>query len=235
MKRQQWGLWLTAVCCVAALCVSLPRIKQADATLRTASQTYVLIDPGHGGADGGATGADGTQEKAVNLAVSRTLFSLLRVMGVPTGLTRADDRSIHTAEATTLREQKVSDMHNRLALYNEATMVVSIHQNHFSQSKYSGAQMFCSPGHSQSRPLGEEIRAAVIELLQPENTRELKTADDSVFLLANTKTPAVLVECGFLSNPAECEKLADATYRRQMAFAVAGGVFSFLENTNSAL
>ncbi len=235
MKRQQWGLWLTAVCCVAALCVALPRVKQADAALRAATQPYVLIDPGHGGADGGATGADGTQEKMVNLAVSRTLFSLLRVMGVSTGVTRADDRSIHTADATTLREQKVSDMHNRLALYNEATLVVSIHQNHFSQSKYSGAQVFCSPGHPQSRPLGEEIRNAVIGLLQPDNTRELKTADDSVFLLANTKTPAVLVECGFLSNPAECKKLADVTYRRQMAFAVAGGVFSFLQNTNSVL
>lgn len=235
MKRQQWAICLTAVCCVTALCVSLPRVKEADAARRAAEEPYILIDPGHGGADGGATGVDGTQEKAVNLAVSRTLFSLLRVMGVQTGITRTDDRSIHSAEATTLREQKVSDMHNRLAMYNEATLVVSIHQNHFSQSQYSGAQVFCAPHHPQSRLLGEAIRQAVVGQLQPDNTREMKTADDSVFLLANTQTPAVLVECGFLSNPVECADLSDAAYRRKMAFAVACGVFSFLENGNSVL
>lgn len=235
MKRQQWGPVITAALCVAALCVALPRVREANATMQAASQLYILIDAGHGGADGGATGADGTQEKAVNLAVSRTLAALLQVMGLETGMTREDDRSIHTEGATSLREQKVSDMHNRLALYDEATLVVSVHQNHFSQSQYHGTQIFCSPNDPQSRVLGAAVREQVLTLLQPENTRELKTADDGVFLLANTKTPAVLVECGFLSNLEECRKLATADYQRQMAFAIAGGVFSFLQNTNSVL
>jgi N-acetylmuramoyl-L-alanine amidase len=215
------------MCCVAALCVSLPRVKEADAAWRAASEPRVLIDPGHGGADGGATGVNGTQEKTVNLAVSRTIYALLRVMGVQTDITREDDRSIHSADATTLREQKVSDMHNRLAMYDQATLVVSVHQNHFSQSQYSGTQVFCSPNHPQSRVLGEHIRGAVLGLLQPENTRELKMADDSVFLLANTQTPAVLVECGFVSNSQEEKQLLDPSYQQRVGEAVAQGMENY--------
>ena len=83
--------------------------------------------------------------------------------------------------------------------------------------------------------LGTAVRESVIAGLQPDNTRELKMADDSVFLLSHTTVPAILVECGFLSNPAECEKLAQQDYQRQMAFAVAGGVFSFFQNANFGL
>lgn len=233
MKRQRWGILLAAILCAAAVGLALPRVEKANAAL--VATPRVLIDPGHGGADGGATGTDGTAEKDVNLAVARTLAALLRVMGVPTDMTRDTDRSIHSDGAGSLREQKVSDMHNRLAMYEQAALVVSVHQNHFSASKYYGTQVFCSPNHPQSRVLGAAVREQVLQLLQPENTRELKTADDGVFLLANTSVPAVLVECGFLSNPAECEKLANADYQRQMAFAVAGGVFSFLQNANSVL
>jgi len=229
--KQRWVL-AAAVCCAAAVLAVFPRVEEAS-TL-TAGVPYVLVDAGHGGADGGATGVDGTAEKDVNLNIARTLSSLLRVMGVKTGMTREDDRSIHT-EGNSLREQKVSDMHNRLAMYEEATAVVSVHQNHFAEAKYDGTQVFCSPVHPQSRVLGVAVRESVLSLLQPDNTRQLKTADDGVFLLANTTVPAVLVECGFLSNPAECAKLAETEYQRQMAFAVAGGVFSFLQNGNFGL
>lgn len=233
-----WGVWmrrwwlLVAVVCCAAIGAAIPRVSET-ASLGV-SRVCVLVDAGHGGADGGATGADGTAEKAVNLEISRTLSSLLRVLGVQTEMTREDDRSIHT-EGTSLREKKVSDMHNRLAMYEEASLVVSIHQNHFPEAKYHGTQVFCSPNHPQSRVLGAAVRESVLALLQPDNTRELKTADDGVFLLSNTTVPAVLVECGFLSNPEECAKLAESDYQRQMAFAVAGGVFSFLQNANFGL
>lgn len=229
--KQRWAV-VAAVCCLAGVVALFPRVEKT-AALATA-EVYVLVDAGHGGADGGATGVDGTAEKAVNLGVARTLSALLRVMGVRTGMTREDDRSIHT-EGDSLREQKVSDMHNRLAMYEEAALVVSVHQNHFSEAKYDGAQVFCAPQHPQSRVLGAAVRESVLSLLQPDNTRQLKTADDSVFLLSNTTVPAVLVECGFLSNPAECAKLAEIAYQRQMAFALAGGVFSFLQNGNFGL
>ncbi len=229
--KQRWVLVVT-IGCVAAILAALPRVEEA-ASLENGGP-YVLVDAGHGGADGGATGDDGTMEKDDNLGVARTLAAVLRVMGVETGMTRKEDRSIYT-EGDSLREQKVSDMHNRLALYEEATLVVSVHQNHFSEAKYHGTQVFCSPNHPQSRVLGAAVRTSVLSLLQPENTRELKTADDSVFLLSNTTVPAVIVECGFLSNPAECEKLGQSDYQRQMAFAVAGGVFSFLQNADFGL
>ena len=187
----------------------------------------ILIDPGHGGADGGATGVDGTGEKDVNLSVSRSLAAVLWVMGQEVRMTRVDDRSVHSPEAGTLREQKVSDMHNRLAMYEQASLVVSIHQNQFTQSQYSGAQVFYAPKNEQSRVLATHIRERVLALLQPENKRELKRADDSLFLLSNATVPVALVECGFLSNPEECRKLADPTYQRQMAFAVAGGILAF--------
>jgi len=226
-----WGVVFFAICTVA-VATMLPRVEQAAS--RSVAGPQVLVDAGHGGADGGATGVDGTAEKAVNLEVARTLAALLQVMGVKTNMTRESDRSIHT-EGASLREQKVSDMHNRLALYEEASLVVSIHQNHFSEAKYFGTQVFCSPNHAQSRVLGAAVRESVLSLLQPDNTREMKTADDSVFLLSNTTVPAVLVECGFLSNPTECAELASADYQRQMAFSLACGVFSFLQNADFGL
>lgn len=230
--KQRWGVVFLAIGAAVAVLGALPRVERAAS--RTVMGPFVLVDAGHGGADGGATGVDGTAEKTVNLAVARTLAAVLRVMGVQTGMTRESDCSIHT-EGDSLREQKVSDMHNRLALYEEATLVISVHQNHFSEAKYHGTQVFCSPNHPQSRVLGAAVREGVLTLLQPENTRELKTADDRVFLLSNTTVPAVLVECGFLSNPAECAELAKTEYQRQMAFAVASGVFSFLENADFGL
>ena len=154
----------------------------------------------------------------------------MHLLGFDVVMTREDDRSIHDSDAQTLREQKVSDMHNRLAMYEQATLVVSIHQNQFSQSQYSGTQVFWSPGHADSERLAGDIREAVLALLQPEKTRALKRADDSLFLLANTTVPTALVECGFLSNPAECAQLADANYQRQMAFAVARGVALFAQS-----
>lgn len=229
---RRWGRWalpVTALLCVTALLLALPTVRQADVTFREAQIPSILIDPGHGGADGGASGADGTQEKDVNLAVSRALSSMLSVLGFPVTMTREDDRSIHSADADSLREQKVSDMHNRLALYEQASLVISVHQNQFSQSQYAGAQVFYAPKNPASQPLAASIREQVVALVQPDNTRELKRADASLYLMSNATVPVALVECGFLSNPAECRKLADPAYQRQMAFAVAAGVLNYLE------
>ena len=225
MKRpKEWMVLAAGFLCLVGVLCSLPKVDRADAAYREANRPHILIDPGHGGADGGATGADGTQEKDVNLSVSRTLSALFHILGYDVTMTRETDCSIHSPEVTSLREQKVSDMHNRLALYQQATLVVSIHQNQFSQSKYSGAQVFYAPGHPESQEAAALIREEILRLLQPENTRELKRADKALYLMANTTVPTVLVECGFLSNPEECRKLADPEYQRQMAFAVAAGV-----------
>lgn len=184
----------------------------------------VLIDAGHGGMDGGASAADGTLEKDINLAIALDLKDILVLFGLPVDMVRETDVALFDDGCSTVREKKVSDMINRLARYNNAKMTVSIHQNHFSVSKYSGAQVFYSPGHPMNHQLAMAIREKIVTLMQPNNTRELKQVTDSVFLLHKTSKPAVLVECGFLSNPQENEALKNAVYQQQMAVTIAAGV-----------
>ncbi len=222
---------------VLALCAALllaafraiDRAEGASTTPEKAAETggVILIDPGHGGADGGATGVNGQQEKDVNLAISLPLAKLLRVLGFEVALTRETDCSIHDASAGSLREQKVSDMRNRLQMYNNAGLVLSIHQNQFSQSQYAGTQVFYSPNRPESSVLGEAIRQSVVSLLQPDNKREMKKGEKTVYLLSNSQAPAVLVECGFLSNPAECERLSEPEYQKKMMFAIAAGLLQY--------
>lgn len=127
-------------------------------------------------------------------------------------MTRDTDVSIYDAGSSGTRQMKVSDMHNRLTLYNQAGLVISIHQNHFSVPKYSGAQVFYSGSRPESFALATAVREQLIRQTQPDNTRELKKATDGIFLLHHTTSPAILVECGFLSNPQEREKLKTPEY-----------------------
>ena len=111
----------------------------------------------------------------------------------------------------------------------ENCILVSIHQNFFEQSQYSGAQMFYSPNNTRSADLAEAIRHAVVAQIQPENTRENKQAESGIYILSHVDVPAVIVECGFISNPEEAELLCDSAYQQKMAGAVADGILSFLE------
>ena len=187
----------------------------------------VLIDPGHGGFDGGAVAEDGTTEKHLNLAISLCLHDLLYVCGVPVEMTRTTDMGLEEDVSASIRDKKVSDMRKRLTLYNEASMVISIHQNHFSVPKYSGTQVFYSANHPDGAVLAENIRQSVVDWVQPQNKRELKKATDGIYLLYHTTTPTVLVECGFLSNPEEREKLKTPAYQQQLAFAIMAGYWGF--------
>ncbi len=201
--------------------------KAAAGVGAAAAPAAVLIDPGHGGEDGGAAAADGTLEKNLNLAISLKLRDMLALWGFPVAMTRETDISIYDAGATTARQMKVSDMKNRLALYEQAATVISIHENHFSVPKYAGAQVFYSGNHPDSVRLAEAIRTQILTGIQPDNRRELKKATDGIFLLYHTKTPAVLVECGFLSNPAESASLKEPAYQQKMAFAVCLGFLDY--------
>lgn len=204
---------------VIAHCVGADSRPTASSSAET-----VLIDPGHGGEDGGASAADGTLEKTINLAIALNLRDMLTIFGLPVEMTRDTDVSIHDDGCTTTRQMKVSDMNNRLKQYNAAAVTVSIHQNHFSVSKYSGTQVFYSVAHPLSVQLATSVRKQVITHLQPKNTRELKRATESIFLLHRTVKPAILVECGFLSNVQESDKLKQTDYQKQMALAIAAGL-----------
>lgn len=212
------------LCCFVLLCGCAPKRDVWSGQGRG----FVLIDPGHGGFDGGTVADDGTVEKHVNLAVSLLLQDVLTVCGVPVRMTRDTDVGLVDGSESTIRQKKVTDMKSRLELYEQADAVISVHQNHFSVPKYFGTQLFYSVNHADSCVLAECIRQAVVRELQPANHRELKSATDGIYLLHHTTKPAVLVECGFLSNPEERQRLLTDTYRQQLAFAIVMGYFQFI-------
>ncbi len=188
----------------------------------------IIIDAGHGGEDSGAV-SNGLYEKDINLSIALKLRDMLSVCGYRTVLTRDSDISIYDSSAETTREKKVSDLKKRVEIINSSpdNILVSIHQNKFEQSKYSGAQFFYSTNSPESIKLAESMRASVTGLIQPENKRELKPADSSIYILANARVPAVIAECGFLSNEEEAKKLSDEGYQQQLAFSLLCGIMNY--------
>lgn len=192
----------------------------------------VIIDAGHGGEDGGAVGANGVLEKNVNLAIARELEQYLKQHNFDVIMVRDGDYSVGDQTLGTIAERKRSDTKNRLRLVEETgeCILLSIHQNHFTESKYDGAQVFYSGNREESAILAECIRKNIVDSLQPENRRENKRAEKSIYLLYHCQVPAVLVECGFLSNPAEAEKLSTEGYQKNMATAIYNGLIDYLES-----
>lgn len=190
----------------------------------------VIIDAGHGGEDGGAE-VDGILEKDINLSIADKLADTLRLCGVHVTEIRDEDISVYDDSAQTLREKKVSDLKHRVEIVNgsENNILVSIHQNKFDNSSYSGAQVFYSSNNDKSRVLAGSIRNSVVSLLQNDNTRELKPANSDIYLLDNATVPAVIVECGFLSNDEERAKLLDSGYQSEMAYSIAMGVMEYID------
>lgn len=188
---------------------------------------YILIDAGHGGEDGGAVAPDGTLEKDINLPIATTLANILRMSGFTIKMTRDGDYSIYDAGSSSVRQKKSSDLKNRLQLVNQSYMTISIHQNKFEQSKYYGTQIFYSTNHPESKLMATTVRQTVLDMLQPENTRQLKVGNSDIYLLHKASVPIILVECGFMSNPSELAKLKDKQYQKQMAYAIACGILAY--------
>ena len=202
-----------------------------DAASTKVNQT-VIIDAGHGGPDGGTSADDGTLEKDLNLQIAIKLNESLSSMGIKTVMIRTEDISVHDASANTIRQKKVSDLKNRLKIINETdnSIFVSIHQNHFSDSRYSGTQVFYSKNNPQSSVLADCIRQSVISDLQKENTRETKPSGTDIYLLYHAVSPAVMVECGFLSNINESKNLKNENYQKELAFVLALGISDYLNS-----
>lgn len=194
----------------------------------------IIIDAGHGGEDGGAVATDGTNEKNINLSIAKYLNDMFTAGGFKTIMTRSSDIAIYDEGCETIKEKKVSDMHNRLKIFNSNTnaVIISIHQNKFEQEKYNGTQVFYSPNVQDSELLAENIRLSVVNMLQPENTRENKKATKDIYLLYNCKQPSVIVECGFLSNNNELAKLKTEEYQKQMAFSIYCGCLEYLNSSS---
>ena len=188
------------------------------------SDTVLVIDAGHGGEDGGASSVNGALESHINLAVSKRLELVLGLFGVPMMPLRESDISLHDRDAQTLRQKKVSDLNNRVKMVREQTnpILLSIHQNSYPDSRYSGAQVFYAPTQG-SRELAQILQESLRLALNPINTRQEKQIQDTIFLMNHISCPGVLVECGFLTNPREEQMLRDPAYQTKVAMALAGG------------
>lgn len=185
----------------------------------------IVIDAGHGAPDGGSTGISGTREETVNLAVAKRLEGILTLTGYETVMTRTGPDCIAT-EGETIRQKKQSDLRNRVELVNTlpAAVVVSIHQNHFPDSRYSGPQVFYSSGGEK---LAASAQRALTAALAPGSKRESKAAS-GVYLMEQITHPGILVECGFLSNPEEERKLNDPAHQKKIAAILAAVVADYV-------
>ncbi|MBR6044893.1 MAG: N-acetylmuramoyl-L-alanine amidase [Ruminococcus sp.] len=195
-----------------------------------AHRPVIVLDAGHGGADGGCVSVNGVPEKGINLSVMQSTRDILTLLGYDVRCTRESDVSVHDEGVQGLADQKLSDMKNRLSLINSsgAVLALSIHQNQFTDPKYSGAQMFYREGSAESERLAESLRESFRRSLRPDNERETKPVGSELYLIHNAVCPAVMAECGFLSNPEEAALLETPSYQREVAFTLCDGVIAFL-------
>lgn len=206
-----------------------PQYIKVSQNMTDNKKIKVIIDPGHGGVDCGAVAGDSTLEKDINLQIALILNDLLKMSGAETIMTRSEDISIHDESAKTIRAKKVSDIHNRFRMIkdNPDYLFVSIHQNTFSDPKYSGAQLFYSPNNAESTELARSIQDSFSQYLQKDNEREIKKCTTDVFLVYHAESTAVLCECGFLSNNNELEKLKSKEYQKQVALCIYNGILNY--------
>lgn len=218
-------LLLTCFLCFLAL-LTVPDTAVFSSSVLT--QPSVILDAGHGGMDGGAVAADGSAESHINLQITRRLALLLLFLGEEPVMTRTDGSDLSSPDASSIRQQKVSDLHNRVDLINSAdsAVVISIHQNMLpGHPEVRGAQVFYN-----SVPSADSLAAAIQQILnQSINTKDraFKPIDSGVYLMKEIRHPAALVECGFLSNPKEAAQLGSAPYQKQLAAAIAAGYLQY--------
>lgn len=189
----------------------------------------LLCVAGHGGADPGKVGIDGSLEKDINLQIAEKVKMFLEAQDVKVVMTRTDEGGLHDADAS---NKKVQDMKRRIAIIEEAQpeIVVSIHQNSYHEEYVHGAQVFYYEGSESGKELAQLLQKRFVINVDPENKREAK-GNDSYYLLKKTSRPIVIVECGFLSNQEEAAKLNSDIYQEKTAWAVHMGIMQYL-NTN---
>lgn len=210
----------------------MANFSAAEASSMPITQKTVIVDAGHGGDDGGAIGIDGTVEKDINLDIALKLEKILKFYGFNVIMTRTQDVMTCDDGLDSLRKRKISDIHNRFELMrkNPYAIFISVHQNKFEDSSQHGTQVFYSGNDERSKELAEAIQTSVTLTLQRKNDRVVKKSGSGIYLLYHAKIPAVLVECGFISNSDEVKKLKDESYRMKLAILIADGLLKYLSN-----
>lgn len=227
-KRTLLSAWAFAcIGCFAAILLtgSHRQAVPASGTGQGSALRVVVIDPGHGGQDGGAVAADGTAESEINLAVSLRLEGILWFAGVPTEMTRREDVMVCDPGLSTMRQRKVSDIHNRVELVNgiPGAVLLSIHQNSLPSSPVThGAQAFRNR-EPEAEALAQTMQDTLNTVVNTHRAKEPKQIAESIYLMNHVTVPAVLVECGFLSNEEETARLRQGAYQTKLAAAIAAG------------
>lgn len=197
------------------------------------SFTTVILDPGHGGEDGGAVGKDGVLEKHLNFTMAMLLLEMLSGAGVPVVMTRTEDRLLYRPEENIRGMRKVYDLKNRVLFckaYSDP-LFLSIHMNAFPESRYKGAQIYYSLNSQDSALLGKRMQNALAEGLQTWNHRQPK-GGEGIYLLEQLYCPALLAECGFLSNPEESMLLQQEDYQKELCFLLFCVIIEYMEAKN---
>lgn len=204
-----------------------------EATSLPTLRKVIIIDPGHGGIDGGMVGTStGVYESHINLDIALKVRRLLEESGSLVLMTRDEDVGLYT-EGGTVRKKKNEDLRNRKRLFDEsnADIIISIHSNSFTESQYHGAQTFYPSGSESSKLLAELIQEELIRVLDNGNTRKAKFKND-VYILQDINTPIVIIECGFLSNPKEEVDLQDPTYQDKIAWSIYVAILRYFHMLN---
>lgn len=188
----------------------------------------IVLDPGHGGEDGGAVSCSGKNESEFNLEIALRTYDLCSLLGMNVKMIRTQDEAVYSGNVQTLSEKKVSDLHNRVRIVNETpgALLVSIHQNSFPEERYAGAQVFYADTDG-SRELAELMQEKLCLALDPENHRQCKKSS-SVYLMEHIRCTGILVECGFLTNRAEEARLKTPEYQKQLACTITAALCEYL-------
>lgn len=231
IKMNQKG-WLAALFALIVIAIVLSSESTIQTMVHQKATNTLVIDAGHGGFDGGAIGASGTTEQDINLSIAQRLACLSEYFGIQTVLTRQDQNALAYDPSRSVRENKVADIKAReqIAAQTPNAIFLSIHLNKFSDPQYHGAQVFYSPNHAGGRILAELLQASLVNGCDPSNHREAKQAQNTIYLMKKLACPAVIVECGFLSNPDEEAKLNDQDYHKKLAAAILYGYSQYIDS-----
>ncbi len=235
IKIKRIIFWSTLTITVAAVIITVIILNSTPLkpciSSRTLYRPQVIIDAGHGGVDGGATSASGTAEADINLAISIKTRDIMNLLGVSVVMTRSDRNSLDYNEDKSIRDNKNSDLKARLKLAsdNPGHDFLSIHLNKFEQSKSYGAQVFYSKNNPASKIIAEHIQQSFVSYIDSTNKRIPKESHDSIYLMKHINSPAVIVECGFLSNPEEERLLNSETYHTHVALAITKGYLDYIK------
>jgi len=206
-------------------------------TNNTAAQKVVMLDPGHGGEDPGAVSDySGVKEKDINLKIALKTKELLENEGFKVLMTREEDKLEYQPGTTNIIQKRKQDLLRRKKMMDEggADIVVSIHMNKFEKTQYYGAQTFYPPKSVEGQKLATSIQKSLRENVDPTNTRSALEKKEQIIILKNYKTPTVIVECGFLSNPEEERKLQTEEHLNKIAFAIKEGIKNYFNSASSA-